>query len=217
MFLHVAHRMVESKDVLTQADKAIGDSDHGIGMARGFEAVIEKLQSQDFTSVEDLLKMIGMTLLTTIGGAAGAIYGTLFIGGSKELANRSNFDTDALSNLLANGLSAVKKRGKANPGDKTLVDALEPAAEAAKGMVKAPINESLPVIVEAARQGMEDTKGMIASVGRARSLGERSLGHVDPGALSMYLLLSFMDSYLRGKGNNCLPYPRCAHPDGTGR
>ena len=196
MFLYVSRKMVESKDLLTQADKAIGDGDHGVGMARGFEAVAEKLEKQSFNNTGDLLKTIGTTLLMSVGGAAGAIFGTFFRGGAKDLENSPSLDSRALSRMLLDGLEAVRQRGGAKVGDKTMVDALQSAAIKSEDMSSAPLFESLPAVAGAAEQGMEKTKEMIASIGKAKTLGERSLGHADPGAISTYLILQFMTEFV---------------------
>lgn len=195
IFIYVSKEMVNSKDILTQADKAIGDGDHGIGMARGFEAVIEKLTDQSFDSVGSLLNNIGMALLTSVGGAAGAIFGTFFRGGAKNLKDKTIVDGQILSIMLEDGLEAVKQRGNAKRGDKTMVDALEPATLKAKEFVSMPIYEILQAVTEEARIGMEETKEMIATVGKAKTLGERSLGHPDPGAISIYLIFKYMMEY----------------------
>lgn len=200
MFLYVSRRMVESKDLLTQADKAIGDGDHGVGMARGFEAVAEKLEGQSFNTAGELLKTIGTTLLMSVGGAAGAIFGTFFRGGAKDLGNSPSFDSSALSRMLLDGLEAVMQRGGAKVGDKTMVDALQPAATISEDMSLAPLSESLPAVAGAAEQGMEKTKEMTASIGKAKTLGERSLGHADPGAISTYLILKFMTEFVAERG-----------------
>jgi phosphoenolpyruvate---glycerone phosphotransferase subunit DhaL len=196
MFFHVAQRMQESADLLTQADKAIGDGDHGIGMARGFAAVQTKLEASPPATVADLLKTTGMALLTSIGGASGVIFGTLFRGGARNLTGVTVFDSAALSQMLVDGLAAVQERGKANPGDKTMVDALAPAAAKATEMAASPLDEALPATAEAARVGMEETKAMIAATGKARALGPRAIGYVDPGALSMYLIFDFMAQHV---------------------
>jgi dihydroxyacetone kinase-like protein len=196
MFIRLALGRIDSKDLLTQADKAIGDGDHGVGIARGFEAVRQRMEGGAFTAIDELLKTIGMTLMTSIGGASGVVFGTLFQGGAKQLGGRSVFDSEALSLLLLDGLDAVKKRGKANPGDKTMVDALEPAALKSQELRMVPLDESLIAVTEAARQGMEGTKDLVATKGKAKTLGERSLGHPDPGAVSTYLILKFMMEYV---------------------
>jgi len=196
MFIEVARSMVESQDLLTQADKAIGDGDHGIGMARGFEAVGQKLEAQPPATVGELLKSTGMTLMTSVGGASGAIFGIFFRGGAKNAGDRAQFDAQMLSLMLGDGLQAVQDRGKATPGDKTMVDALAPAASRAAELAASPLGEALPAAAEAARKGMEQTKDLVASIGKAKTLGERSLGHADPGALSTYLILKFMSDYV---------------------
>jgi dihydroxyacetone kinase-like protein len=198
MFIHLSDRMVESKDLLTQADKAIGDGDHGVGMARGFEAVRLKLEDTTFTALDELLKGVGMALMSSVGGAAGAVFGTFFRGGAKRVGGREVFDSEALSFMLLDGLQAVQDRGQAKPGDKTMVDALEPAALKSQELASAPLDECLVAVTEAAREGMEATKDMVASVGKAKTLGERSLGHPDPGAVSTYLILKFMTEYVIG-------------------
>ncbi len=196
MFVSLSEGMVESKDLLTQADRAIGDGDHGVGMARGFEAVRGKLKDRTFATLDELLKTVGTTLMTSVGGASGAIFGTFFRGGAKNLGGQRSFDSGTLALMLLDGLQAVKERGGARPGDKTMVDALEPAAARAEEMASAPLDESLIGVTEAARQGMERTKEMVAAVGKAKTLGERALGHPDPGAISTYLILKFMKEYV---------------------
>lgn len=196
MMLYVSGKMVESKDQLTQADKAIGDGDHGIGMARGFEAVIKKVEGQEFSSVDQLFKAVGMALMTSIGGAAGAVFGTLFRGTVKNLKDVDVLTAEIFSQMLLNGLQAVKDRGKAKPGDKTMVDVLEPAALESKNYVSAPFDQALTEITEAARLGMENTKDMVATAGKAKTLGERALGYPDPGSISMYLIFKFMLAYV---------------------
>lgn len=196
MLNDVAAGIEASKDILTDADIAIGDGDHGMGMARGFEAVRGKLAVESFASLDQLFKTVGMTLMGTMGGASGAIFGTLFRGGAKNLANQTAFTSDSLARLLADGLQAIKDRGKAKVGDKTMVDALEPAALKAKELAAAPLDESLTAAAEAARQGMEYTKTIVATLGRAKTLGERTIGHPDPGAVSTYLILKLMAEYV---------------------
>ncbi len=197
MFIYVADKMMDSKDILTQADKAVGDGDHGIGMARGFEAVRQKLEPQSFTGIGELFKSIGTTLMMSIGGAAGAVFGTLFRGAGKNTGGQSELDSHTLSLALRDGLQAVKDRGKAKPGDKTMVDALEPAAVKSTEMNDTSLEEALAEACEAARLGMEKTKKMVATLGKAKPLGLRSLGHADPGALSTYLIFKYMLEFVR--------------------
>lgn len=202
MFVHVSKSMEESAELLTQADRAVGDGDHGVGMARGFAAVRQTLTGQVYATVGDLLKAVGTAMLSSIGGASGVIFGTLFRGGARNLTDRQTFDATALSLLLDDGLQAIKERGKAKVGDKTMVDALEPAARESRELTDAPLAEALIAVTEAARLGMEKTKDMVATVGKAKALGDRSLTHPDPGAVSLYLILKFMAEYA-AQGERC--------------
>ena len=190
------HRSQHGK--ATQADQIIGDGDHGIGMARGFAAVAEAVGGETFATVDDLFKKTGMKLITSIGGAAGVIFGTLFTGGAKNMGGLTTFDSAALALLLSDGLAAIQTRGKANPGDKTMIDALAPAATQAKALAGEPLDAALAGAAEAAHEGMESTRDMVAKFGKAKALGERSLGHPDPGALSLYLILKAMADYTAG-------------------
>jgi phosphoenolpyruvate---glycerone phosphotransferase subunit DhaL len=195
MFEQVATYVEGNVDLLTQADRAIGDGDHGIGMARGFAAVRAKLGAGPPGTIGEVVRTVGMAIMSNTGGAAGAIFGTFFRGGAKNMGSRAVFDAGALALLLNDGLAAVQERGHAVVGDKTMVDALAPAAARALEVSGAPLDQALAAAAEAARGGMEATKGMVAATGKARTLGERSLGHADPGALSMFLILHAMAEY----------------------
>jgi dihydroxyacetone kinase-like protein len=205
MIVAVSRGMIASTDRLTQADKAIGDGDHGVGMARGFAGVIEKVEGREFTSIGHLFKTVGTAILTTAGGAAGAVFGTLFRGAAENVGDRSVLTAALFSRMLFDGLRAVKARGQAKPGDKTMIDALEPAAVESERQSSAPFDEALTAIAKAARLGMEKTREMVATVGKAKTLGERSLGHPDPGALSMSLILEFMAEYATQKSDQNKP------------
>jgi dihydroxyacetone kinase-like protein len=196
MFLYVSEQVEKNRELLNKADRAIGDGDHGVGMARGFEAVRRKLKGESFQNIAEVLKVIGMTLLTSIGGAAGVIFGTMFIGGAKKLGEQTSFDSKCLSAMLQGGTEAVKERGRAKLGDKTMIDALEPAAVVAEEHEASSLTETVKLAMEAANDGMEKTKKMVARLGKARPLGERSLGHADPGALSIYLMLKAMNEFV---------------------
>lgn len=196
MMIYVSESMVLSKDQLTKADRAIGDGDHGVNMAKGFRSVANKLEQKEFNTLDDLFKAIGMNLLSTVGGAAGAIFGTLFIGGANGVIDEQLLTSESLSSFLSSGLEAVKKRGKVEVGDKTMVDALEPASRKVSQYSGENIIRSLEIASEAAHEGMEHTKELIAKVGKSKTLGERSIGFPDPGALSIYLMLSFMLDYV---------------------
>ncbi len=196
--LVVAAGMIASEGILSEADRAIGDGDHGVGMARGFTAVEKKLAENEFSSLSELFITVGTALMMSIGGASGAIFGTLFREGARNLP-ANEFTSTALSIFLNDGLIAVQKRGKANPGDKTMLDALFPAAKSAAALIEYPLDVGLPQVVAAAEVGMEATKNMVASMGRAKTLGERSLGYPDPGAISMLLILRFLNEAAQAK------------------
>ncbi|MBT3360877.1 MAG: dihydroxyacetone kinase subunit L [Rhodospirillales bacterium] len=198
MFLAVAAEMIAAKDRLTKADQKIGDGDHGIGIARGFEAVQVKLEEDSSETLDALLKTVGMTLLSAIGGAGGAIFGTLFRAGAKTLSGRESLDSESLAIMLSEGFAAVQARGGAKLGDKTMLDALGPASEAASAVAPdASLSDALAAAVAAAQSGTEATIDMIATTGKARSLGERSIGHPDPGAISTTLILEAMERFVR--------------------
>jgi len=205
MIVAVSRGLIASTDRLTQADKAIGDGDHGLAMARGFACVIEKVEGQEFTSIGHLFKTVGTAILASAGGAAGAVFGTLFRGAAENAADGQVLTAAVFSGLLLDGLRAVENRGHAKPGDKTMIDALEPAVRESERRSAAPLDEALTAIAEAARLGMEHTRDMVANVGKAKPLGERSLGHPDPGAISMYLILKLMAEYAAQKPGRTEP------------
>lgn len=196
MLAAVARHIVESVDMLTEVDQAIGDGDHGIGMRRGFAAVGEAMATLEPESVSKVFKAAGTTIMAKTGGAAGAVFGTLFRAGSTAFEDRPVMDAEGLAGFLALGLEGVEKRGGAQPGQKTMIDALAPAAIAAQAAIASGLVLAVRNATDAAKGGVEATKGMIATTGKARTLGERSLGHPDPGAVSMSLILEAMRDYI---------------------
>jgi dihydroxyacetone kinase-like protein len=192
LFLNVAQKMQTVEAMLSEADRAIGDGDHGVGMVRGFEAVEAKLTGTAVADLQGLFKAIGSALMMSIGGASGAIFGTWFRGGAKSLEGVREFDAHALYLFLRDGLAAVQDRGKAKLGEKTMVDALAPAADAACLSDGKDIDTALTAVLEASEKGLEATRGMIATLGKAKTLGERALGYPDPGALSTCTIFKFM-------------------------
>ena len=196
MFIHVAEAIEDDIDDLNAADQAIGDGDHGEGIRRGMQAAKGKLEAGDFDSVEGVVKTVGTRMMATMGGASGAIFGTLFRASSKGLAGHETFTSESLASMLEHGLTAVQERGKARIGDKTMIDALAPAAQRAREMASAPLDEALSAAAEAARAGMEATRTYTAMMGRAKTLGERTIGHADPGSISVYLILKYMAEYV---------------------
>jgi dihydroxyacetone kinase-like protein len=181
----------ENRDYLTQLDSAIGDADHGINMDRGFKAVNDKLPGLENMDIGSILKTVGMTLVSTVGGASGPLYGTAFLrAGAVTSGKHELYEADVVGMLEA-ALEGVKARGKAQPGEKTIVDALTPALIAAKEAEAQNVGlaQLLQRARDAAETGMKATIPMCATKGRASYLGERSIGHQDPGATSSWLIL----------------------------
>ncbi|WP_376794112.1 dihydroxyacetone kinase subunit DhaL [Thermogemmatispora sp.] len=181
----------EQRDYLTQLDAPIGDADHGVNMDRGFRAVLDKLPSLSGMDIGSILKTVGTTLVSTVGGASGPLYGTAFLRAGMVTAGKHELDEADVVEMLQAALDGIKARGKAHTGEKTMVDALEPALAAARKAHEQ--HEGLAVLLrraaEAAEEGMKGTIPMLATKGRASYLGERSIGHQDPGATSSWLLL----------------------------
>lgn len=192
----------ENRDYLTQLDSAIGDADHGINMDRGFKAVTEKLSTQTEMDIGSLLKLVGTTLVSTVGGASGPLYGTAFLrAGIAMTGKRELYESDYIA-LLEAAVEGIKARGKAQPGEKTMLDALAPALAAAKEAEARHLDlvEITRRASEAAEEGMKATIPLVATKGRASYLGERSAGHQDPGATSSWLLLKTLaDTAARSK------------------
>lgn len=181
----------ENKDYLTELDSAIGDADHGINMDRGMRAVTAKLPGADAPDAGTLLKTVGTTLVSTVGGASGPLYGTLFLQMGTAVAGRAEFAPADFAAALAAGVAGIRRLGKAEPGDKTMVDALEPALGALQAALDggADFADALLRSAAAAEKGMKATTPLVARKGRASYLGERSAGHQDPGATSSWLLI----------------------------
>jgi dihydroxyacetone kinase-like protein len=179
-----------NKEQLTQLDAAIGDGDHGINMHRGMSAVLGKVDETG-EDIGALLKTVGMTLVSTVGGAGGPLYGTLFLQMGTAVSGKTELGPDDWSAALDAAIAGVQARGKAELGDKTMIDALSPGQDALKAALAegASFEESLRRSADAAGQGMRDTVPLVAKKGRASYLGERSAGHQDPGATSSHLLL----------------------------
>lgn len=186
-----AEVIAENKEYLTQLDSAIGDADHGINMDRGMQAALAKLEQVPNGDIGNLMKTVGMTLVSTVGGAGGPLYGTLFLQFGIATAGKAELEPADWALALDKGVEGVQMRGKAEPGDKTMVDALIPARDAYRTALEegAPFEEALRRSAAAAEEGMKATIPLVARKGRASYLGERSAGHQDPGATSSYLLV----------------------------
>jgi dihydroxyacetone kinase-like protein len=193
----------EKKAYLTELDSSIGDADHGINMARGFNKVVEQLPSVADTDIGNILKSSGMALISSVGGASGPLYGTFFMRTAGAAQSKQELDAQDLANMLQAGLEGLVQRGRAAVGDKTMVDAWVPALDALKDALEngKDLIEAVHASVEAAEQGVRDTIPLVAKKGRASYLGERSVGHQDPGATSTYYLLGALLNVLkRDKG-----------------
>lgn len=187
----IAVAMAENRNYLTQLDSPIGDADHGINMDRGFRKVMEKLPTVADKDVGNILKTTGMALISSVGGASGPLYGTFFMRGGMAVDAKEELTGEDLGVLLQGAVDGVIQRGRAQLGDKTMVDALSPAVKVYHESAKnsSSLLDSLRQAVLAAEQGMKDTIPLQARKGRASYLGERSIGHQDPGATSSYLIL----------------------------
>lgn len=187
----VSEAISRNKEYLTSLDAAIGDADHGINMTRGFGAALAKAKAlPPDADVGTVLKTVGMTLISTVGGAAGPLYGTAFLRAAGAVQGIV-IDGAAVVKMLEAAINGIKERGKAVCGEKTMLDALEPACEAFADGLRAqkPLTDCLALACEAADKGVAFTKTIIATKGRASYLGERSIGHQDPGATSVMLMM----------------------------
>ena len=182
----IAHKIEAEKDFLTKLDQPIGDSDHGINMARGFGEVEKKLPTLEGKDIGTILKTVGMTLVSTVGGASGPLYGSAFLEAGIACAGKEELDLSEFLSVLETATEAVKQRGKSTTEEKTMLDAMVPSLEAMHtkleegGDAKAVLSAG----VDAAWKGVEHTKDLVATKGRASYVGERGIGHQDPGATS---------------------------------
>lgn len=195
----IAERIIDNKEYLTELDREIGDADHGVNMARGFQAVLEKVP-QDSDDVGAVLKKTGMTLLSTVGGASGPLYGTAFMEAGKAVAGKERLEAADVPAILDAAIAGIQKRGKAAQGEKTMLDALIPALETYREKLESgsDLSEAMDAACASARDGVEFTKTIRATKGRASYLGDRSIGHQDPGATSATLIMEAVRDFLRG-------------------
>lgn len=186
-----ARLVADNRDHLTELDAAIGDADHGSNMDRGMRAAVAALDESRPATAAALFSKVGMTLVSTVGGASGPLFGTLFIRMAGPLGDAENTSAGAVAAALRAGLGGVVDRGKAGPGDKTMYDALAPAVDALDASLgdDEPLSTALKHARDAAAAGRDATTPMLARKGRASYLGERSVGHQDPGATTVALLL----------------------------
>lgn len=183
---------LRNRDYLTELDAAIGDADHGINMARGFTAAAKELSEDTPGDVGGILKRLALTLMKTVGGAAGPLYGTFFLKAATTCSGATSIGAEELVALFEAGLAGLRQRGKAKAGDKTMVDVWEPVILAMRSTLAGGggVREILEAAVEAGESGRDATIPLVARKGRASYLGERSRGHQDPGATSSVLMLN---------------------------
>ena len=195
-----AAAMNDKRDWLTELDSAIGDADHGANMARGMTAVVDKLGAAVPETIDELLKGVGMTLVSSVGGASGPLYGTFFLRMGMTAGAVSSLDAVGLAGALRAGVDGVVARGKPEAGDKTMYDALAPAVDALDSSLAdgSDLSAALSAAAEAAAAGRDATLPLVARKGRASYLGDRSAGHLDPGAASSAILFETLAAAARG-------------------
>ena len=197
----IADRLIANKDYLTDLDREIGDADHGINMARGFTLVKEQLPKEE-TDIGVLFKKTAMILISNVGGASGPLYGTAFMRAGAVMSGKTGLDPETLSGLMKAAVKGIQDRGKAVQGEKTMLDALIPAQQALeKAMAdQKSLAGCLEDMAAAAAEGVEWTKTVKATKGRASYLGERSIGHADPGAASSTIMLEAVRDHFLAEG-----------------
>ena len=197
----IAETIEKNAKEVTSLDQVLGDGDHVTNLQRGINALLK--QSDELTELEwpQAIKKIGMTLLSTMGGASGSLFGTLFISMSKAMGNEVSLNQQVFSDIFSEGVESVKKRGKSEAGEKTMLDVLIPVAESIKKDVAASVvfSKLLENTCQTAEKGMESTRDMVATKGRASYMEEKSLGHIDAGARTSQLMICSIVAILRSK------------------
>lgn len=189
--------MTENREYLTELDAAIGDADHGANMARGMKVAVEKLEAADVDSFDAIGKTVGMALVSNVGGASGPLYGTFFLKFGQAAGDLDELTTESLAAAFRAGVDGVKQRGKADKGDKTMLDVLLPVADTLEAHADGAIADALGSAVDAARAGRDSTIDMVAHKGRASYLGERAKGHMDPGSASATYLIEALATVIQ--------------------
>ncbi|HEY1049245.1 MAG TPA: dihydroxyacetone kinase subunit DhaL [Prosthecobacter sp.] len=196
MLILACERIIAAEPMLSEADRNLGDGDHGLGMERGMKAAIEKLNAGEVESIEKAFSTVGMAMMSSMGGASGAIFGTFFRNGGKALAGKDALDAAGLAAFLRAGVDGVKQRGGAAVGDKTCVDAMDPAAAKAEEVSAQSLPEAMQAVAEATEAGKEASKAMVAKFGRAKTLGEACIGFPDAGACSVVVIIEAFRDYI---------------------
>ncbi|WP_395746158.1 dihydroxyacetone kinase subunit DhaL [Prosthecobacter sp.] len=196
MLLLACERIIAAEPMLSQADRDLGDGDHGMGMERGMRAAMEKLNAAEPESIEKAFSTVGMAMMSSMGGASGAIFGTFFRNGGKALAGKESLDAAGLAAFLQAGVDGVKQRGGAAIGDKTCVDAMEPAAVKAAAFAGQSLPEAIEAVAVAAEGGKDASKAMVAKFGRAKTLGDACIGFPDAGACSVVVIITAFRDFI---------------------
>lgn len=201
LIIYIADRIIENKAFLTDVDSAIGDGDHGIGMAFGMQKAKEKVAAAENPgNAYALFALAGKTMLMSMGGASGVIFGSLYLGGARDAEPAMEITAENLYRMMKKSLAVIQERGKAELGDKTMVDALMPAVEAMGETYNKGLLPMLLAAEKAAARGVENTKQYQAKYGRAKSLLERSIGHQDAGATSVWIIIRSMREFVEQSG-----------------
>lgn len=199
MITYIAENMIEQETLLCELDGKIGDGDHGIGIARGFQAVTQEMKN-DFSTINEVFQQSGFALMNSMGGASGIIFSSLFLGCLGESKQETELDISVLKRYFRNGLERIKQKGGASLGDKTMLDAFEPAVLSIEANEQKELADVVQKAAKAAQAGVEATKNYAAKFGRAKFLGERSIGFCDAGAMSVALIFRFAAEYLEKEG-----------------
>lgn len=189
-------KIQQNKDYLTALDQAIGDSDHGINMSRGFQKVVYQVKSKPYDTVSDVLKDTAMTLMSKVGGASGPLFGTAFLRFSMRVKGIDPISQDAFTKGMEDALAGIIQRGKAATGEKTMVDVWSPVVDYFKGTTIVQADE----VAQTAKKAMEQTKEITATKGRASYFKEKSIGHIDPGAASSFYIFEALSEVIKGEG-----------------
>ncbi|WP_294464314.1 dihydroxyacetone kinase subunit DhaL [uncultured Anaerofustis sp.] len=192
----IADKIEENKDYLTDLDSAIADGDHGINMARGFSAVKGKLKTVEDKDCGTILKTVGMTLVSTVGGAAGPLYGTAFMKAGMAVQGKEEISGEDFIKMMEEAINGVKMRGKSEAGEKTMLDSMIPAYDAFKEGLNVGAKSAMEKALKASADGVEYTKTIKATKGRASYIGDRSIGHQDPGATSFTYIMECINDII---------------------
>jgi len=197
MMIYVADAVMAAKEDLCQADRNIGDGDHGVGMAGGFEGVKQELTGKEFTDIYQVFSTVGRTMIRIMGGASGIIFGLLFYAGSKNMPSQSEMNEAEFTALFKKALAEIHAKGQAKVGDKTVIDALDPMVSSLEECVSKGLSykEMLAKAYSAAVEGKESSKKYVAKFGKAKTLGERAIGFPDAGAVSLTVITKAMSEW----------------------